>query len=308
MKKKRLSVLLSVVLLLSVLLSTAAYAQAGDTYDADTVYYAGDTVIYNGTGYTAKWYNKGTAPDTPDAPWERTPEYDENGVPIWYEGMACPGGGKVSYNGAVYEAKWWTTSVPGSDNSWKAVSGQETPDTPDNPDIPDTPDVPDTPDTPDVPDVPSDPNAWDAGKVYFNGDKVVYNGINYTAKYYNVGVEPGTTNAWEKDTEYDENGIPIWYEGMVCHGGSKVSHNGTVYEAKWWTNTEPGTDSSWKGPGGDVPGPPAPDPSVPGGDTEPSDPDGPVQYYSDYTVDSSLVSPGSSEFRTVGYFPFYSVI
>ncbi|MGI6072454.1 MAG: glycosyl hydrolase family 18 protein [Lachnospiraceae bacterium] len=35
-------------------------------------------------------------------------------------------------------------------------------------------------------------------------------------------------------------------------------------------------------------------------------PAGPIQYYSDYTVAASLVSAGDNNFKTVGYFPFYS--
>ncbi|MGL5479385.1 MAG: cellulose-binding domain-containing protein, partial [Clostridium sp.] len=45
----------------------------------------------------------------------------EDGSLNWYEGMVCTGGMQVSFEGKIYEAKWWTTSKPGSDDSWKLI-------------------------------------------------------------------------------------------------------------------------------------------------------------------------------------------
>lgn len=44
-------------------------APSKDTYDSNKVYLAGDTVVYNGKTYTAKWWTKGEAPDKSSA-WE----------------------------------------------------------------------------------------------------------------------------------------------------------------------------------------------------------------------------------------------
>ncbi len=43
---------------------------------------------------------------------------------------------------------------------------------------------------------PIDSN-WDPNKVYNTGDKVVHNGIEYTAKWWTKGEEPGTSAVWE---------------------------------------------------------------------------------------------------------------
>ncbi|MCF0151462.1 MAG: hypothetical protein HUJ80_08650, partial [Firmicutes bacterium] len=70
--KKRLScMILSLVLVLS-LAVPAAFAANGDTYDAAKAYRGGDTVIYNGVEYTAKWYTQGEIPGEGFSAWERT--------------------------------------------------------------------------------------------------------------------------------------------------------------------------------------------------------------------------------------------
>ncbi len=294
MKRKLLSLLLCILLLTSLVLP-AVHAASQDTYDANTIYYAGDTVIYDGITYTAKWWTRGTAPGGANSPWERAVEYDANGIAIWHEGMVCMGGTQVSYQGMIYSAKWWTTSVPGSDASWETNGGQT-----DEPEIPDVPEVPDVPEIPDVPEEPVDASAWDAAKIYFQGDVVIYNGISYTSKWWNRGEEPGSSAAWERETETDENGIPVWYEGMVCVEGTQVIYEGTVHTARWWTTSVPGSDASW-GAIGEQENPGENPPYNPG-----TGPDGLIQAYQDYTVDEALVSNGDNNFKTVGYFPFYS--
>ncbi|MCG8538933.1 MAG: carbohydrate-binding protein, partial [Clostridia bacterium] len=61
------------------------------------------------------------APDKSSV-WEKISEPNEDGSVNWYEGMVCVQGDRVVYNGKVYEAKWWTNSVPGSDDSWKLIN------------------------------------------------------------------------------------------------------------------------------------------------------------------------------------------
>jgi chitinase len=56
-----------------------------------------------------------------------------SGVSTWSSSAVYTGGQRVSYNGAVYEAKWWTqNNVPGSDQwgPWKLVSGSAATPTP----------------------------------------------------------------------------------------------------------------------------------------------------------------------------------
>ncbi len=91
-----------------------------DTYDATKVYVGGDTVIYKGEKYTAKWWTQGETPGKADV-WEKEIIPNEDGSVNWYNGMTCIGGDIVSYKGKLYEAKWWTQSTPGSDDSWNLI-------------------------------------------------------------------------------------------------------------------------------------------------------------------------------------------
>ncbi|NAW65678.1 chitodextrinase [Photobacterium halotolerans] len=49
-----------------------------------------------------------TYPDWPQTDWAGNPSH-------------AAGGDQIIYNGVVYQAKWWTNSVPGSDGSWDTV-------------------------------------------------------------------------------------------------------------------------------------------------------------------------------------------
>ena len=91
-----------------------------NTYDSTKVYLGGETVIYNGEKYTAKWWTQGDTPGKSDV-WEKEIIPNEDGSVNWYEGITCVGGDIVVYKGKLYEAKWWTQSIPGTDDSWKLV-------------------------------------------------------------------------------------------------------------------------------------------------------------------------------------------
>ncbi|MGL4345067.1 MAG: discoidin domain-containing protein [Cellulosilyticaceae bacterium] len=92
----------------------------GDTYDADRAYVAGETVIYKGQEYVAKWWVQGEAPDSSQA-WELQAPINPDGSSEYVPGKAYVGGDIVSYKGELYEAKWWTISIPGSDDSWMII-------------------------------------------------------------------------------------------------------------------------------------------------------------------------------------------
>jgi|GEM_PF-438886 len=266
---------------------TQAQGSGISKWTSSAVYNGGDKVSYNGITYTAKYYNVGETPSSSSA-WARETSYDENGVAVYYENMVCTAGDKVSYNGSVYQARYWTNTVPGSDSSWTLISGSGS-----------TVESTETAESTESTETASETEEgsaaeWNSSKIYYGKDKVLYNGIVYTAKYYNSGETPGTSSAWEREPEYID-GVIVWYSGLVCTQGDKVSYNGKIYEAKYWTDTVPGSDSSWKN---------LTDPEE--NTDESGNTQAKVSVYSDHTVDASLVSPGSSDFRTVGYFPFYS--
>ncbi|MCF0150249.1 MAG: hypothetical protein HUJ80_02445, partial [Firmicutes bacterium] len=105
-------------------------------------------------------------------------------------------GNRVLYNGAVYEANWWTNSVPGSDASWTWISGtpQETPSEPSvEPQEPgNEPEVPSVePEQPGEVEIPE----WYEGLVRMGGEQTWYNGQLYQAKWWTISV-PGSDSSW----------------------------------------------------------------------------------------------------------------
>ena len=91
-----------------------------DTYEPNKIYLEGDTVIYKGDKYTAKWWVRGEAPDTSQA-WKKEVIPNEDGSVDYVPGSVYVEGDLVRYEGTLYQAKWWTQSIPGSDESWKLV-------------------------------------------------------------------------------------------------------------------------------------------------------------------------------------------
>ncbi|MGL4373812.1 MAG: immunoglobulin-like domain-containing protein, partial [Turicibacter sp.] len=88
-------------------------------------------------------------------------------------------------------------------------------------------------------------DTYDATKIYLQGDKVIYNGQTYTAKWWVQGEAPDQSMAWEKEILPNEDGSLNYEVGMIFVGGELVHYNGQLYEAKWWTTSLPGSDDSW---------------------------------------------------------------
>jgi chitinase len=93
---------------------------------------------------------------------------------------------------------------------------------------------------------PVSKDTYDSNKVYLKGDKVIYKGEEYTAKWWVRGENPDSSQAWEKKSTTNGDGSINYTPGMVFEGGQKASYEGKIYEAKWWTNSTPGSDDSWK--------------------------------------------------------------
>ncbi len=95
-----------------------------DTYDPGRIYVAGDTAVYNGVTYKAKWWIQGGgAPDVNQA-WEKASGGNtDSGVSGSYNPQtAYTGGNRVTYEGHVYQAKWWTKGdVPGKSDVWQLI-------------------------------------------------------------------------------------------------------------------------------------------------------------------------------------------
>ncbi|KAF9135818.1 hypothetical protein BGW39_011407 [Mortierella sp. 14UC] len=99
-------------------------------WSASTAYSAGAKVSYNGRQYTAQWWTQGNVPSS-GSPWvdngacsgtgpTQTPTPGScAGTSAWSASTAYSGGAKVSYEGFIYTAQWWTQGdAPGSGSVW----------------------------------------------------------------------------------------------------------------------------------------------------------------------------------------------
>ena len=71
-------------------------------------------------------------------------------------------------------------------------------------------------------------------RLYVGGDKVTYNGVEYTAKWWTQGERPDLGGPWEATSQpTDGNGDVVWQAaGNIYNGGDQVTHQGNKYEAK----------------------------------------------------------------------------
>ncbi|MEM9516050.1 MAG: lytic polysaccharide monooxygenase [Actinomycetota bacterium] len=121
-----------------------------------------------------------TVPPTTTPPTTPTPTTTIPITGTWDPTAAYVAGDRVTHNGQVYVAKWWTRGFE-----------------------PDTPvaNVWDTPWRTDGAAPPTTPNAgtWNPAMAYVAGDRVVHDGDEYLAKWWTRGFEPDTpvVNAWD---------------------------------------------------------------------------------------------------------------
>ena len=88
-------------------------------------------------------------------------------------------------------------------------------------------------------------DTFEINKVYNTGDKVIYKGIEYTAKWWVQGEYPDQSAAWERKVEINPDGSQEYIPGGTYTEGMVVNYNGEQYKANWWTQSIPGSDSSW---------------------------------------------------------------
>lgn len=103
---------------------------------------------------------------------------------------------------------------------------------------------------------------WDADTAYSGGDRVVYDGGVWEAKWWTRGTTPSASaTVWKRvgdagsgsdDGGSDDGGsddgssgsdAPAWDASSTYTSGDQVTHDGQVWEAQWWTQgDEPGTN------------------------------------------------------------------
>ncbi|EJR28451.1 hypothetical protein IIE_05290 [Bacillus cereus VD045] len=84
---------------------------------------------------------------------------------------------------------------------------------------------------------------WDKNKVYNAGDRIMFNGYEYEAKWWTQGNQPDSSDAWKLLGD----AVVEWNKQKPYQGGEQVQYQGTTYKAKWWTQGEiPGESQVWE--------------------------------------------------------------
>ena len=92
-------------------------------WTASRIFNAGDVVTHDGKTYRARWYTRNQKPGDPNGPWAEIAPTPDDGPAAWTPTTVYEGGDRVTHDGHVYEARWWTRNqVPGDPNGpWKAI-------------------------------------------------------------------------------------------------------------------------------------------------------------------------------------------
>ncbi len=91
---------------------------------------------------------------------------------------------------------------------------------------------------------------YNATSIYDVGDRVVYEGVIYEAKWWTQGETPTDeldTASWKRITPID--GYLEYQNSKIYDVGDRIYYAGILYEAKWWTQYEPPSDvvdGAWK--------------------------------------------------------------
>ncbi len=87
--------------------------EGSPSWNASTIYTAGDRVSSNGSLWEASWWTQNQEPGDPLGPWQEIATAPD-GTILWTASRAFAGGEVVIYNHNRYQAKWWTRNqTPG---------------------------------------------------------------------------------------------------------------------------------------------------------------------------------------------------
>jgi chitodextrinase len=133
------------------------------------------------------------------------------GPAAWDKKKVYNTGDRVSFNGKVFQALWYTSGeTPGSSNTgaWQEFA------------------------------TAADGTAiWTASRVFNSGDVVTYQGRTFKALWYTRGQTPGGTGGpWSELVPVTvPGGIPAWSAATTYFGGEKVTYQGHTYQAAWYS-------------------------------------------------------------------------
>jgi chitodextrinase len=133
------------------------------------------------------------------------------GPAAWDKKKVYNTGDKVSFNGKVFQALWYTSGeTPGASNTgaWQEIATS------------------------------ADGSAiWTPSRVFNSGDVVTYQGRTFKALWYTRGQAPGGTGGpWSEVVAVTvPGGIPAWSAATTYFGGEKVTYQGHTYQAAWYS-------------------------------------------------------------------------
>ncbi|GLB36433.1 putative glycosyl hydrolase 18 family protein [Lyophyllum shimeji] len=136
-------------------------------------------------------------------------------APAWSAGTGYSGGSKVSFNGYIWQAKWYASSQPASNpnSEWSAISacsGGGSTTTP----------------TPTPGGNCAGVAAWSSSTAYTGGAQVVYSSHLWTAQWWTQGETPGVSSVW-----VDKGACTSMQAAKTSHP-SEASSKSTVSKTK----------------------------------------------------------------------------
>lgn len=86
-------------------------------------------------------------------------------------------------------------------------------------------------------------STWSESTTYIGGEIVIYNGLEYKAKWWTKGDTPGKSDVWELLTK---DVITEWSSDLAYNADDIVTFDGKKYKAKWWTKGDkPSSSNVW---------------------------------------------------------------
>jgi endoglucanase len=114
---------------------TSGATTAVEPWDPDETYRDGDRVSYQGYVWQAFWHTRGQEPGDTVAVWGRVQRQSgTEGYPAWTVDGIYRTGVRVTHDGAIWEANWWTEGdEPGPDSApWTWIRPNEPTEGPEN--------------------------------------------------------------------------------------------------------------------------------------------------------------------------------
>jgi len=94
---------------------------------------------------------------------------------------------------------------------------------------------------------PGEPTApaWEATRIYTQGDRVTVDGSTWEALWWTQGQTPGDVwGPWQQIVA-TADGVAVWTPSRVFTGGDVVEHDGRTWVCQWWSRGQEPQDVPW---------------------------------------------------------------